>query len=83
MSAADAPPAKQPPESDDYMFYYVQPDGKQELIGSWSPPRLDQSADGIVKGRFVHTDDPAEAEHWRAELAAGRFPIDIENENKP
>ena len=29
---------------------------------------------------IVHTDDPAEAEHWRAELAAGRFPIDIENE---
>jgi hypothetical protein len=26
------------------------------------------------------SDDPAEAEHWRAELAAGRCPIDIENE---
>jgi hypothetical protein len=26
------------------------------------------------------SDDPAEAEHWRAELAAGRFPIDIDNE---
>jgi hypothetical protein len=23
---------------------------------------------------------PAEAEQWRAELAAGRFPVDIENE---
>ena len=29
---------------------------------------------------LVRTDDPAEAEHWRAELAAGRFPIDIKNE---
>ena len=29
---------------------------------------------------IVPTDDPAEAEHWRAELAAGRFPIDIKNE---
>jgi len=28
----------------------------------------------------VPTDDPAEAEHWRVELAAGRFPIDIDNE---
>lgn len=83
VSAADAPPAKQPPESDDYMFYYVQPDGKQELIGSWSPPRLDQSADGFVKARIVLTADPAKGEHWRAELTAGRFPIDIENENKP
>jgi len=52
--------------------------GKQDSIGR-SPPRLDQSADGIVKGRFEHTDDPAEAEHWRAELAAGPFPLDIEN----
>jgi hypothetical protein len=26
------------------------------------------------------SDDPAEAEHWRAELTAGRFPIDTENE---
>jgi len=26
------------------------------------------------------SDDPAEAEQWRAELAAGRFPIDTENE---
>jgi hypothetical protein len=24
--------------------------------------------------------DPAEAEQWRAELTAGRFPIDIENQ---
>jgi hypothetical protein len=28
----------------------------------------------------VRTDDPAEAEQGRAELAAGRFPIDIDNE---
>jgi hypothetical protein len=29
----------------------------------------------------VYTNDPAEAEHWRAELAAGRLPIDIENDS--
>jgi len=29
----------------------------------------------------VLTNDPAEAEHWRADLAAGRFPIDIENDS--
>jgi len=81
VSAAATPPAKQPPDSVVYHFLYLQPDGKQDSIGSWSPPRLDQSADGIVKGRLVHTADPAEAEHWRAELAAGRFPIDIENES--
>ena len=78
-SAADTPPAKQPPDSDDYTFVYEPPDGKHDIIGSWSPPRLDQSANGFVL-RMVCTDDPAEAEHWRAELAAGRFPVDIENE---
>jgi hypothetical protein len=29
---------------------------------------------------IVRTDDPAEAEHWPAGLAASRFPADIENE---
>ena len=80
VSAADTPPAKQPPDSDDYTFVYEPPDGKHDIIGSWSPPRLDQSPNGFVKIMIVPTDDPAEAEHWRAELAAGRFPIDIENE---
>ena len=61
------------------MFAYEPPDGKPGIIGSWSPPRLDQSADGFQM-MLVRTDDPAEAEHWRAELAAGRFPVDIENE---
>ncbi len=60
------------------MFLYEPPGGKQERIGSWSPPRLDQSAAGFVK--IVRTDDPAEVEHWRAEFAAGRFPVDVENE---
>ncbi len=81
VSAAATPPTKQPPDSHSYHFYYLQPGGKHDSIGSWSPPRLDQSADGIVKGRFLHTDDPAEAEHWRAELIAGRFPVDIENDS--
>jgi hypothetical protein len=79
VSAADTPPAKQPPDSLDYMFVSEPPDGKLGIIGSWSPPRLDQSADGF-QIMLVRTDDPAEAEHWRAELAAGRFPVDIENE---
>jgi Homeodomain-like domain len=81
VSAAATPPAKQPPDSLSYHFSYIQPDGDHDTIGSWSPPRLDQSADGIVRGMFVHTNDPAEAEHWRAELAAGRLPIDIENDS--
>jgi hypothetical protein len=81
VSAAATPPAKQPPDSVSYYFSYLQPDGKQDSIGSWSPPHLDQPADGVVKWRFLHTADPAEAEHWRAELAAGRFPIDIENDS--
>jgi hypothetical protein len=80
VSAADTPPAKQPPDSDDYTFLYEPPDGNHDIIGSWSPPRLDQSANGFVKIMIVRTDDPAKAEHWRAELAAGRFPVDIENE---
>jgi len=79
VSAADTPPAKQPPDSHSYLFFYLQPGGEHDSIGSWSPPRLDQSADGL-QIMLVRTDDPAEAEHWRAELAAGRFPIDIENE---
>jgi len=79
VSAADTPPAKQPPDSVDYTFLYEPPDGEQDIIGSWSPPRLDRSAEGSVL-RMVCTDDPAEAEHWRAELAAGRFPVDTENE---
>ena len=80
-SAADTPPAKQPPDSDSYYFSYLQPGGNHETIGSWSPPRLDQSADAVVGGKFLLTADPAEAEHWRAELAASRFPIDIENDS--
>ncbi len=80
VSAADTPPAKQPPDSFDYMFMYQPPDGEPETIGSWSPPRLDQPADGFVKMTVLSTDDPALVEHWRAELAAGRFPVDIENE---
>jgi hypothetical protein len=78
MSAADTPPAKQPPDSVAYTFLYEQPDRKHAIIGSWSPPRLDQSTDGIVQ--LISTDDPAKAEHWRAQLAAGRFPVDTENE---
>ena len=35
-------------------------------------------ATGFV--RMMTSHDPAEAEHWRAELTAGRFPIDINNE---
>jgi len=80
VSAAATPPTKQPPDSHSYHFYYLQPGGKHDSIGSWSPPRLDQSANGFVKIMIAPTDDPAEAEHWRAELAAGRFPTDIENE---
>ena len=33
--------------------------------------------------KLLRTDDPVVVEHWRAELAAGRFPLDIENENEP
>jgi len=79
VSAADTPPAKQPPDSVGYTFLY-EPPGSHDIIGSWSPPRLDQSANGFGKITIVRTDDPAEAEHWRAELAAGRFPVAIENE---
>ena len=75
VSVADTPPAKQPPESLGYTFTYDPPGGKHDTIGSWIPPRLDPWANTFM--RFVPTDDPAEAEHWRAELAAGRFPIDI------
>ena len=78
VSAADTPPAKQPPDSYGYMFSYDPPGGKHDIIGSWTPPRLDPSANTFV--RIVPTDDPAKAEHWRAELTAGRFPIDIDNE---
>ncbi len=67
-----------PPDSLGYRFLYEPPDGKHDTIGSWTPPRLDPSANTFV--RIVPTDDPAEAEHWRVELAAGRFPIDIDNE---
>jgi hypothetical protein len=78
VSGADTPPAKQPPDTLGYTFLYAPPDGKHDIIGSWTPPRLDPSANTFV--RFVPTDDPAKAEHWRVELAAGRFPIDIDNE---
>ncbi len=77
VSAADTPPAKQPPDSVDYTFLYEQPDRKHDLIGSWSPG-LDQSTDGVLQ--LISTDDPAQAKHWRAQLAASRFPLDTENE---
>ena len=62
------------------MFFYDSPDGEDTVIGSWSAPRLEQSADGTVSMAIVSTGDPAKAEHWRSELASGRLPVDIENE---
>jgi len=80
VSAADTPLAKQPPDSVGYTFVSEPPGGKNDILGSWSPPRLDQSADSFVK--IMISDDPAEADHWRAELAPAGFPIDIENERQ-
>jgi len=74
VSAADTPPAKQPPDTYGYTFT----DGEHAIIGSWTPPRLDPWANSFVK--VMTSADPAEAEQWRAELTAGRFPIDIKNE---
>jgi hypothetical protein len=58
VSAADTPPAKQPPDSHSYLFFYLQPGGEHDSIGSWSPPRLDQSADGIVLGALCTPTTP-------------------------
>src|SRR2546428_9781741 len=55
VSAADTPPAKQPPDSVDYTFLYLQPDGTHDTLGSWSPPRLDQSGNRF--GKIVISDD--------------------------
>ncbi|MGZ4408874.1 MAG: hypothetical protein ACXVY6_08805, partial [Gaiellaceae bacterium] len=49
VGAADTPPAKQPPDSYGYTFVYAPPDGEHDIIGSWMPPRLDQSANSFIK----------------------------------
>ncbi len=57
-------------------MYYFHPSGSFDddsvLIGSWSPP---PSGEPVVKIMFASTDDPKEADRWRADLRAGRLPV--------
>ena len=61
-------------------FFSYQPSGAEgadTLIGGWVPPRPDQPVDpsAVTSITFVRTDDPATADLWRAELSAGRLPV--------
>lgn len=71
-------PSEQPPPSETHVFFYESADGEKATIGTWSPPRLDQSAHGAYVS-FHTTDDRETAELWLAELAAGTLPEPTED----
>ncbi|SRR5712691_5624618 len=67
-------PSEQLPTTDSYLFSYDHPDGEHELIGNWFPHLPDQSPNGGSTIMIATTNDEETAEHWRAELTAGRLP---------
>ncbi len=55
---------------------YLTEEMAERLLASYAVPL---GAELVALGDLI-ADDPAVVEHWRAELTAGRFPVDIENE---
>ena len=84
--AAEAPPTTAPEAPseqavpDTRIFQYLSPDGKPEMIGTWSPATRDVST-GVVKAVVSITADPETSERWRAEPAAGKLPQTSKNED--
>jgi hypothetical protein len=64
-----------PPQlAHDHFFTYQPAEGQSVAIGSWAPPRANQSANGVVSAQFCTTEQRETADLWRTELAAGRLP---------
>ena len=60
-------------ESKVHWFIY-EPAGEDiVVIGRWSPAIPADSA--VVGFTFHRTDDPEEADQWRAELSSGNLPL--------
>jgi hypothetical protein len=67
--------APAPPQPAHAQFFRYQPaEGQRVAIGSWTPPRANQSANGVVSVQFCTTEQRETADLWRTELAAGRLP---------
>jgi hypothetical protein len=62
-----------PQPAHDHLFSYHR-EGQSVAVGSWAPPRANQSANGVVSAQFCTTEQRETADLWRAELAAGRLP---------
>ena len=77
-TAPEAPPEQAVPDA--RVFSYLTPDGKPEMIGTWSPAARGDSGEGVVQAAIAVTDDPETAKRWRAELAAGRLPQTSEDD---
>jgi hypothetical protein len=63
-----------PQPAHDHLFSYHPREGQSVAVGSWAPPRANQSANGVVSAQFCTTEQRETADLWRAELAAGRLP---------
>ncbi len=77
-TAPEAPSEQAVPDT--RVFQYLSPDGKPEMIGTWSPGARGDSPQTTVNAKISITHDPETAERWRAELAASRLPQDSEDE---
>ncbi len=78
VSDADVPSTQDPTSWSYHLFSYDPPHGERVSIGLWSPP--DHGRSGLGSQWVVHDTAEAEtAEHWRAELSAGRLPESTED----
>lgn len=79
---APAEPPADPAPTNPHWFHYEPADGEMVLIGHWSTAVPDPSSDptGAVTLILHTTDDPQEADLWRAELSAGRLPTNSNDE---
>jgi hypothetical protein len=65
-------------ESNAHTFTYEPAGEDRVVIGVWSPAMLGDST-RVVNFVFHATDDPEEANRWRAELSSGHLPLMGEN----
>jgi hypothetical protein len=60
-------------ESNVHSFIYEPAGEDRVVIGMWSPAIPADST--VVRLMFHQTDDPEEADQWRAELSSGHLPL--------
>jgi hypothetical protein len=74
VGAADAHSQTELTESKAHWFIYEPAGEDSVVIGMWSPA-IPADSTGAVIIAFHATDDPEEADRWRAELSSGHLPL--------